>query len=126
MRSYVTSRGASLLAALVASAAGPLLFSPGALQAAEPAVSRQVGAEVAGAGSGQSMTAGLVKKVDRDARKVTISHEPIEHLGMPKMSMVFRVKDPAMLDRLKPGDKIRFVAEKVDGAFTVMSFEPAN
>jgi Cu/Ag efflux protein CusF len=42
---------------------------------------------------------------------------------MPQMTMVFRVKDPAMLDRLKEGDEIRFVAEKVDGAFTVMSFE---
>jgi len=45
---------------------------------------------------------------------------------MPKMTMIFRVKDPAMLDRLKEGDKILFVAEKVDGAFTVMSFEAAK
>jgi Cu/Ag efflux protein CusF len=45
---------------------------------------------------------------------------------MPKMTMVFRVKDPAMLDRLKEGDEIRFVAEKVDGAFTVMRFEAAK
>ena len=76
--------------------------------------------------SGQAMTAGLVKKVDKDAGKVTISHGPLDNLGMPKMTMVFRVKDPAMLDRLKEGDKILFVAEKVDGAFTVMSFEPVK
>lgn len=76
--------------------------------------------------SGQAMTAGLVKKVDKGAGKVTISHGPIENLGMPKMTMVYRVKDPAMLDRLKEGDKILFVAEKVDGAFTVMSFESAK
>lgn len=76
--------------------------------------------------SGQAMTAGLVKKVDKGAGKVTISHGPLENLGMPKMTMVFRVKDPAMLDRLKEGDKILFVAEKVDGAFTVMSFESAK
>ena len=42
------------------------------------------------------------------------------------MTMVFRVKDPAMLDRLKEGDKILFVAERVDGAITVMSFAPAK
>jgi len=40
--------------------------------------------------------------------------------------MVFRVKDPDMLDRLKKGDEIRFVAEKVDGAFTVMRVEAAK
>ncbi len=75
---------------------------------------------------GQAMPAGLVKKVDKAAGKVTISHGPIENLGMPKMTMVYRVKDPAMLDRLEEGDKILFVAEKVDGAFTVMSFESAK
>ena len=40
--------------------------------------------------------------------------------------MVFRVKDPAMLDQMKAGDKIRFVAEKVNGAITVMQAEPAK
>ena len=72
----------------------------------------------------QDKTSGVVKKVDKDAGKVTINHEPLKNLEMPKMTMVFRVKDPAMLDKLKEGDKILFVAEKVDGAFTVMSFEP--
>jgi Cu/Ag efflux protein CusF len=51
-------------------------------------------------------------------------HAPLKNLGMPKMTMVFRVKDPAMLDRLKEGDKILFVADNVNGAFTLMSFEP--
>ena len=72
------------------------------------------------------MTSGVVKKVDKGTGKVTIRHGPLENLGMPKMTMVFRVKDPAMLDRLKEGDKILFVAEKVDGAFTVMNFEPVK
>jgi uncharacterized cupredoxin-like copper-binding protein/Cu/Ag efflux protein CusF len=76
--------------------------------------------------SGQAMTAGVVKKVDKGAGKVTIRHGPIVNLGMPKMTMVFRVKDPAMLDLLKEGDKILFVAEKVDGALTVMRFESAK
>jgi uncharacterized cupredoxin-like copper-binding protein/Cu/Ag efflux protein CusF len=75
---------------------------------------------------GQGMTEGLVKKVDKNAGKVTISHEPIESLGMPKMTMIFRVKDPAMLERLKEGDRIHFVADKVNGLFTVTEFEPAE
>lgn len=83
-------------------------------------------ADTESAGGGQPMTEGLVKKVDKDLGKVTIRHGPIENLGMPKMTMVFRVKDPGMLDRMKPGDKIRFVPEKVNGLFTVMEFEPAK
>src|SRR3990172_3973440 len=76
--------------------------------------------------SGQAMTEGLVKKGDKTAGKVPLSHEPIEKLGMPKMTMIFRVIDPEMLNRLKEGDRIRFVADKVNGAFTVMEFEPAE
>lgn len=82
--------------------------------------------ETESTGSGKAMTEGLVKKVDKDAGKVTIRHGSIENLGMPQMTMIFRVKDPAMLDRLKEGDKILFVAEKVDGAFTLMSIESAK
>jgi len=76
--------------------------------------------------NGQAMTEGLVKKIDRNVGKITISHGPIENLGMPKMTMIFRVKDPAMFDRLKEGDRIRFIADKVNGAFTVMEFVPAE
>ncbi len=87
--------------------------------------SRQA-AETDSTGSGETMASGVVRKVDKDAGKVTIRHGPIENLGMPQMTMVFRVKDPAMLDRLKEGDEIRFIADKVNGAFTVMRFEPVK
>lgn len=69
---------------------------------------------------------GAVKKVDKSAGKITISHGPLANLGMPPMTMVFRVADPAMLDQVKAGDKIRFTAEKVNGAFTVTALESAN
>jgi Cu/Ag efflux protein CusF len=72
------------------------------------------------------MTEGVVKKVDKSAGKVTISHEALTNLGMPKMTMVFRVQDPSWCDQMKEGDKIRFVADKVGGAFTVVKFEPAR
>lgn len=70
-----------------------------------------------------SWTEGTVRKVDRAAGKVTLAHEPLENLGMPAMTMVFRLKDPAWLDRLEPGERIRFVADKVNGAFTVVRLE---
>ena len=72
------------------------------------------------------MSTGEVKKVDKSGGKVTIKHGPLDNLSMPAMTMVFRVKDPAMLDQIKEGDKIKFVAEKVNGAITVIQAEPAK
>lgn len=69
------------------------------------------------------MADGEVKKIDKDAGKVTIKHGPIESLNMPAMTMVFRVKEPAMLDKMKEGEKIKFTAEKISGAFTVTKVE---
>ena len=60
-----------------------------------------------------------VRKVDKDAGKITLKHGAIENLEMPPMTMVFRVKDPAMLDQVKAGDKVRFRAEKVGGQYTL-------
>lgn len=73
--------------------------------------------------AGAALTSGEVRKVGKETGKVTIKHGPLENLGMPAMTMVYRVKDPAMLDQLKAGDKINFVADKVNGAYTVMRFE---
>lgn len=69
---------------------------------------------------------GEVRKVDKSAGKVTIRHGPIPQFDMGAMAMVFRVQDPAILDRLQAGDRIRFVPDKVGGVFTVMSVEPAQ
>ena len=73
-----------------------------------------------------SMSEGEVRKVDKDAGKITLRHGPLQNLGMPAMTMVFAVKDPAMLDQVKVGDKVKFVAESAGGAFTVTKIEPAN
>lgn len=66
-----------------------------------------------------SMSQGEVKKVDASAGKLTIKHGPLENLGMEGMTMVFRVKEPAMISQVKVGDKIDFVAEDLNGALTV-------
>ena len=65
------------------------------------------------------MVKGEVVKVDKAAGKVTLKHGPIKNLDMDGMTMVFRVSDPAMLDKVKAGDKIEFEAARVDGAPTV-------
>jgi len=66
---------------------------------------------------------GEVRKVDKGAGKLTIRHAEIRNLEMPAMTMVFTVKDPAMLDRLKEGDKIKFTADKLNGVYTVTAVE---
>jgi Cu/Ag efflux protein CusF len=70
-----------------------------------------------------ALTKGEIKKVDKDGGKVTIKHGDIKNLGMPGMTMVFRVQDPAMLGQVREGDKVRFTADKVNGALTVTSIE---
>jgi Cu(I)/Ag(I) efflux system periplasmic protein CusF len=67
---------------------------------------------------------GEVRKVDKDAQKITIRHGPLKNLDMPPMTMVFQVKDPALLEQVKPGDKIRFSAEKSGGAYIVTTMRP--
>lgn len=74
----------------------------------------------------RGLSDGTVRKVDKDAGKVTIAHGPIENLDMPGMTMVFRVKEAAWLDQMKPGDKIRFMADRVEGRLTVIKYEPAK
>lgn len=60
-----------------------------------------------------------VRKVDMDAKKITLRHGAIPNLEMPPMTMVFQVKDPALLGKVKTGDKVRFAAEKSGGAYIV-------
>lgn len=67
----------------------------------------------------QEFTKGVVNKVDAKAKKVTIKHEDLKNLDMPAMTMVFRVEDPALLQKLKEGAAIEFVAERVNGKLAV-------
>lgn len=73
-----------------------------------------------------AMVDGEVRKVDKDAGKITMKHGPIPNLGMMGMTMVFRVKDAAMLDQVKAGDKVRFAAETMGGQLTVTKIEPTK
>ena len=70
-----------------------------------------------------AMSDGEVRKVDMEGKKITLKHGEIKNLDMPPMSMVFQVKDAAMLEKLKAGDKVRFKAEKAGGAIMVTEIE---
>lgn len=77
------------------------------------------------AATADSMIDGEVRKVNKDTERITIKHGPLPNLDMPGMTMVFRVKDTAMLDQVKEGDKVRFMADKVNGNITLIKLELA-
>ena len=76
------------------------------------------------ASSVPAMTVGEIRKVDKEARKITIKHGEIKNLDMPAMTMVFQVKDAAMLDKLKVGDKVRFVAAQAPSGLMITEIHP--
>jgi Cu(I)/Ag(I) efflux system periplasmic protein CusF len=78
------------------------------------------------ASSAAPVTSAEVRKVDKDNKKITLKHGEIKNLDMPPMTMVFKVKDAAMLDKIQAGDKVIFTAEKIDGAYTVTVIEAAK
>lgn len=82
------------------------------------------GARVAQAS--EPLSDGEVRKIDKDAKKITIKHGPLANLDMPAMTMVFQVKDPALLDQAKAGDKVKFQAEKIGAAYFVTRIEPVK
>lgn len=77
-------------------------------------------------GAATATSDGTIRKIDKAAGKVTIKHGPIANLNMPPMTMVFKVKDAALLDTVKVGDQVAFVAESLDGAMTVTELKLTN
>jgi Cu(I)/Ag(I) efflux system periplasmic protein CusF len=81
-----------------------------------------------GPGAATAQAAGLaegeVRRVNKETQRITVRHGPIVNLDMPAHTMVFQVKDPALLEQVKPGDKIRFEAEKVPGGYAITRIEP--
>jgi Cu/Ag efflux protein CusF len=70
-----------------------------------------------------ALTDGEIRKVDKEGKKVTIKHGPIQNLDMPAMTMAFQVRDQSMLEQIKTGDKVKFQVEKIGGAFVVTRIE---
>jgi len=71
-----------------------------------------------------STVIGEVRKIDESAGKITLKHGPIKNLGMDEgMTMVFRVKDPALLKQVAVGDKVKFEAENADAGITIMKMQ---
>jgi len=97
----------ALAVALAAVLAAALSWSPGAARAQ----------------AGTDMSTAEVRKVDKDAKKITLRHGEIKNLDMPPMTMVFQMGNAALPEGLKAGDRVRFTAEKVQGQYTVTRIE---
>ena len=90
---------------------------------------RYEGTQVARAGAaaaGGALVDGEVRKVDKANKKVTLKHGEIKSLDMPPMTMVFQVRDAAVLDSLKVGDKVRFAAANEGGTYVATELQPAR
>lgn len=72
------------------------------------------------------MTDGEVRKVDKNAKKITIKHGPIKNLDMPGMTMVFQAKDPAILEQVQKGDKVKFKAAMDGSAMVITEIQAAK
>jgi Cu/Ag efflux protein CusF len=59
-----------------------------------------------------TLTQGEVRAISKEKQRITLKHGEIKNLNMAAMTMAFAVKDPAMLDQVKVGDKIEFKAVK--------------
>lgn len=80
-------------------------------------------AAAASAAPSAALSDGEIRKVDKDAKKITIRHGPLQNLDMPPMTMVFQIRDPALLEQVNAGDKVKFRAEKEGAAFVVTRIE---
>ncbi|KVT75969.1 RND transporter [Burkholderia ubonensis] len=110
--------------ALVSIAMGcALAFSAASHAAGEMGNMDMSGGAKQGVEAASGMSHGEIRKVDTAAGKLTIKHGPLENLGMDAMTMVFKVKDAAMLSQVKAGDRIDFVADEVNGALTVTKLQ---
>ncbi|MGV3742795.1 MAG: copper-binding protein [Burkholderiaceae bacterium] len=119
------------IGAAIAFSAASMAFAQGAEHdahhpAPSPAAPASSGSVDTLGGEEGEMTDGEIRKVDKGAGKITIRHGELKNLGMPPMTMVFRVKEPEMLDQVKAGDKVKFIAEKVGGALTLVKLQNAS
>ncbi len=103
-----------------------LLMSGHVVWAQTPVATTATASATESAKTTGEMTDGEVRKVDKENKKITLKHGVIKNMDMPGMTMVFQVKDAAMLDGVKAGDKIKFKAEQTGSAIVVTDIQPAK
>ena len=70
---------------------------------------------------------GEVKKIDEGSGSITLKQGPAPSLGFKEdMTLIYEVRDRAMLKQLKVGDTVRFEAESGDSGFTITRIQKAR
>ena len=123
MSSYPPAERKPIQPLRIVIAATVLIWAGAAAAQATPSADSHASHHGAQSPSADGYTEGEIRKIDKEAGKITLKHGAIANLGMPPMSMVFHTKDPAVLDKLSTGEKVRFKAERIDGALTVTEIE---
>jgi len=114
-----------LAASLLVLGTGPALAQAPAPAGADSHSSHHPAAAASTAPQAE-LSEGEIRKIDKDAGKLTLKHGEIKNLDMPPMTMVFTVAEPAMLGNLKVGDKVRFVVEQQNGKMVITKITPAS
>ena len=121
-----SSLAAGLPAALlVVLLAGPAQAQQQAVDPSTPAAASASG-PATGTATLADMADGEIRRIDREGGRVTLRHGEIRSLDMPPMTMVFQVQEPALLDKVKVGDKVKFRAEKSGSRYIVTALEAAK
>ncbi len=125
MKKYLFS--IPVAASLLILGAGPALAQAPAVAASDSHTSHHPASSASSATSAQQapLSEGEITRWDPRTLRLTLKHGEIKNLEMPPMTMVFRVQDASVLGNLKPGDKVRFQAEQVNGAYHVKQIEKA-
>jgi Cu(I)/Ag(I) efflux system protein CusF len=120
----MTTHSLRFLQSLLAGAS--LLASATALAADHAATHAAHQAASAAPSTAADLTDAEVRRIDLANKKITLKHGEIKSISMPAMTMVFQVRDPALLNQVKVGDKVRIAVEKANGALVVTQMQPAQ
>lgn len=70
----------------------------------------------------EATASGEVRRVDAAAGKITLKHGSIDALQLPGMTLVYII-DPALLEGIQPGDKVRFTAKRENEQYVVIKIQ---
>jgi Cu/Ag efflux protein CusF len=66
------------------------------------------------------LTDAIVTGTDPANGMITLEHGELKNIGMPAMTMAYKVQDTAVIQRLQRGEKVKVRIENVSGTPTVI------
>lgn len=119
----LAGRWATRLAPLLIAGLGPMAL---AQQGPGTGGSSGHGAAPAATAPAADWAQAEVRRIDAANGRLTLRHGDIPSLQMPPMTMVFQVREAAMLGSVKVGDRVRFRAVSEGGKYIVTEIEPVR